>query len=211
MYRWWIPWLLPWSGCVVAIEETVTITEPVDRIAIDVAAGDVRVRATSGPVRLISTFGGASGDTLGHSVQDGLLSVNYDCKLCGGELTVEAPPEVDLALTLGAGDLTVDDMAGAVLADVHAGSAAVHRHGPATVDVVADLGDVEVDFVVPPPALTVQLGTGDVEITLPSGAYNLDLTAGSGSVRIDGIEHDPESPSQITASVGTGSIEVHRR
>lgn len=207
MFTWW----LVWTGCVVAIDETITITEPVDRILVDISAGDVRVHSGTGPVLLMGTFGGAGDEPLSHEVNDGILTVTYGCKLCGGELTIEAPAEVALDLHLGAGDLTIDDMAGTVTADVNAGSAAVHRHGASSVDVSTNLGDAEFDFITPPPSLFVTMGTGSLDIGLPTGSYALDLDAGAGTVKIEGVSHDPESPSKITAAVGAGNIDVHSR
>jgi hypothetical protein len=200
-------------GCVVALDETVTITVPVDHIVIDVAAGDVRVHAgpVDGPVKLMGAFGGAGGGPLGHELQDGLLTVRYDCRFCGGELTVEAPPDVSLSVTLGAGDITIDDMSGALDAVLAAGSAEIRGHGPAPVDLELDLGDVRVDLVEPSPSVRVQLSKGDVEVALPDGAYDLDLDVGTGSIRKEGVNNDPESPNLVYIAVDTGSIDVHPR
>lgn len=210
-----LAWWLALVGCVVAFDETVKIEAPVDRIAVEVAAGDVRVLAgPSKDVLLMGTFGGAGGRPLGHTVKDGLLTVSYDCRLCGGELRIEAPPEVGLQLSLGAGDLTVQDMAGLLTAEVSAGSAALYRHQGTIVDLIADLGDAEIELEHPPDTATapysveVEMGTGDLDLRLPAGAYDLQLQAGAGEVSVDGVIDDPDSPHTIRAVVAVGSIEV---
>jgi hypothetical protein len=201
------------AGCVVALDENVTITAPVDRIVIDLAAGDVRVHAgpADGPVQLMGAFGGASDSSLGHEVQDGVLTVRYDCRFCGGELTVEAPPDVALSIMLGAGDITVDKMSGSVDALLAAGSAEIREHGAAPVELELDLGDVKVDFVQPSPFVKIEVDQGDVELELPAGSYNFELHVGVGEMSREGVTHDPNSPNFVQVSVETGSIEIEER
>jgi hypothetical protein len=178
-----------------------------------VAAGDVRVHAgpADGPVKLEGAYGGAGNSPLGHEVQDGVLTVRYDCRFCGGELTVEAPPQVALSITLGAGDVTVDDMSGPLDALLAAGSAEIRRHGAAPVELELDIGDVKVDFIQPSPFVQIELSQGDVELGLPSGGYHLDLDVNMGEIQKGTVQHDPESPHLVQVSVGTGSIELYTR
>lgn len=181
--------LLSFAACVVAVEQTVTVSQPIDRIVVDVSAGDVKVVAREGDVRLTGAFGGAGHGPISHEVTDGVLVVRYDCRLCGGELKIEAPDGVALDLTLGAGDLSVVDMAGNTDANV-------------------DLGSVDVSYVIAPEWIDLQLGTGAIEIVVPAGGYALDVRTERGKVELDGVEDDPTSTNTIVARTANGSIDV---
>jgi hypothetical protein len=182
--------LLLWlTACVVAVDQTVTIDEPVDRIVVDVSAGDVKVVERDGPVRLTGAFGGAGHGPISHDVKDGVLTIRFDCKLCGGELKIEAPGEVSLDLTLGAGDLSVVDMSGSTDADL-------------------EIGSVEASFVSAPERIDIALGTGAIEIVVPAGGYDLDVKTDHGSVDLDDVYDAPGATSAITAHTSNGSIDI---
>jgi hypothetical protein len=198
-------------GCVLAVDETVTIREQVDLIVIDVAAGDVSVRGNAGDVKLTGNFGGAGQDPPRHTLSGGVLTVLSDCGLCGGELSIDAPPETELSITVGAGDLVVDGMVARLDAAVAGGSARVRGHGAGPVILDAEIGDVNLAFRDPPDRVDVNVATGFVEIDVPPGGYALELRAPAGSVSIQGIEDDPSSEHQIVARTGAGSISVRGR
>jgi hypothetical protein len=183
--------LLSILACVVAVDQTVTIEEPVDRIVVDVSAGDVKVVARDNDdVRLSGAFGGAGHGPIDYDVTSGVLTIHYDCDLCGGELKIEAPPEVELELELGAGDLSVVDMAGRTDADLR-------------------IGQVGVSYVLAPESIDIVLGTGDIDIQVPAGAYSLDLDADRGSIDVDDdVTDDDGSAFRIAAAVTNGSIDV---
>ncbi|MEZ4237583.1 MAG: hypothetical protein R3F59_15835 [Myxococcota bacterium] len=209
--RWsglWLPLLA--GGCVLSVDESLTIHDPVDRIEIEVSAGDVSIRGVDGPVKLSGNFGGA-GKEPEHSVSDGVLTVSYDCGLCGGRLTVDAPPETAVVVTTGAGDVSVDGMLARLDASLSGGSADVRDHGAGPVIVTADIGDVDASFVEPPDRVDVDVTTGFVEIEVPPEAYALDLRAPAGSTSVQGITDDPSSPFEITARTRAGSISVRGR
>lgn len=183
--------MLLWlASCVVAVDQTVIIDQPVDRIVVDVSNGDVRIRARDAAgIQLSGTFGGAGHGPIRHEVTDGVLVIRYDCQLCGGEVEIEAPPEVTLDLSLGAGSLTVEEMAG-------------------NTDARIEVGSAEVSYVVAPEHVDLDLGTGAIEIEVPHGAYALDLRTGRGDIDIDGVIDDPDSPNLLFARTKNGSIEI---
>lgn len=194
------------GGCVVAVDETITINQPVDEIVIGVTAGDVKVFAHDGPVELSGDFGGAGRGPIGHDLVDGVLTIQYDCRLCGGQLTIECPPETVITADVGGGDLTVSSMSGAVTASLGGGTARVKDHGAGPVSIATDVGDADVSFVERPAWVDVSLGTGTIGIDLPAGAYALELDAPRGLIQVSGVTDDPSNPNTITAYAGTGSI-----
>ena len=181
--------MLSLAACVVALDQTVTISQPVDRIVVDVSSGDVKVVERDGDITLSGAFGGAGHGPIHHEVDDGVLTIRYDCKLCGGDLKIEAPSDVELDLRLGAGDLTVVDMGG-------------------TTDMRLEVGSVDASFRVAPDRIDVDVGTGAIELVVPAGGYALDVTADRGSVDLDGVHDDPASDEEIVAHTANGSVEV---
>lgn len=204
--------LLGVTACVVAVDESVTIDDPVDRIEVDVTAGDVSIHGVEGPVRLTGAFGGAGHGPIGHHLDGTTLIIRYDCRWCGGQLTIEAPPDTALSLAVGAGDLTIDAMDAEVDAGLTGGNATVLDHGPGPVTVDLELGSADLTFGEPPSRAEIHASTGAIALTVPSGPYALDLDAARGSVEVDPeLIDDPDSPNALIASTGTGSITLRGR
>lgn len=200
---WW--W---WTGCVVGIEQFVQIDEPVDRIVVDVTAGDLAVIGREGLVELSGAFGGASGGPISGEVFDGELVVSYTCNFCGGQLTVTAPPNTSLDLVLGAGDLDVQEMTGELVASLVAGEATVLRHGAGSVVVTVEAGAVEASFVEPPASLFSTVSTGNIDVLLPAGPYALDLEA-DGQLTVDpALLDDVTSEHDVVLRALAGSVRV---
>lgn len=200
--------LLAGSGCVVAIDETITVRQPVDAIVISVTAGDVTIDAAEGDVELSGDFGGPGRGTIGHELVDGVLTIDYDCKLCGGKLSISCPPETGITADVGGGDLTLNGMAGSVNASLGGGTTKIRGHGAGNVTLDADVGDAELEFLASPERIDVSVGTGTIGIDVPIGAYALDLDATNGFVDVSGVTDDPGAPYAIVAYAGTGSIAI---
>lgn len=209
-----IPILLLVAGCTLSVEETKTFSGDIDRIELALSKGDVQVEARRGDITLDIDFGGLGSGDVGTEVIDGTLYIDYDCggpELCGGDLALTAPAGTELDLALGAGDMSVEDMRGDVVAALGAGSASVERHGAATVVVDTAAGDIAVTFDKRPVGVDLLVATGSIDLTVPAGTYALDIQAKAGSVSIDGIDEDPGNAVLLAAQAGTGSISVQGR
>lgn len=52
------------------------------------------------------------------------------------------------------------------------------------------------------------VAAGEVNLLVPSGAYQLDLDAGAGSIDTEGVFHDATAKDQLRACVAAGEINV---
>lgn len=202
MWWWWL------AGCVVGFDQVVTIDEPVDRIEATVTAGDLTVRALSGPVEISGAFSGPSGGPVTGDLAGGTLTLTYDCTWCGGDLLIVAPPDTELAITLGEGDLWVDGMVAEIDASVDQGTVTLigAGEGPVVLDVA--VGGIDVSFSDKPWALTGTVSAdGRISAGLPPGEYALDLHGGV--IDVDPlVVDDATSANPIQLDAGAGSVSV---
>jgi len=54
-------------------------------------------------------------------------------------------------------------------------------------------------------------GSGDVDVSLPKGSYDLALDTGSGDVELSGIDDDPDADALLSLSTGSGDITITGR
>jgi hypothetical protein len=80
-----------------------------------------------------------------------------------------------------------------------------------TVSINSGTGDIELDFVTAPRAVDIDSGTGDVTIRVPRGSYAIQTDTGTGDTRFDsGIVADLESTNTIRINSGTGDVTIER-
>lgn len=199
-------WLaLAVAGCVVALDQSVTFTEPVERIEVELASGDVTVLAEPGPARLEGTFVGPSGDGDLVVLRDGVLRVAAGCGSCAGSVELWAPRGTSIDVATGAGAVEVEGFDAAVGARIDVGSVAVSGHGLGRVDVSVRTGDAEVERHERADTL-VDVGTGDADVRVPAGAWDLELHAADLDLG-PGLVADPDGPT-LTVGVRRGSADV---
>lgn len=203
------------GGCVLSVDHTFAVDEPIDRIVLELGSGDARVEGTDGDrIQVEVDLGGIGSSAPGHEVRDGVLFLDYACgklEVCGGELTVRAPRGVDLELAVGAGDLSVEGMAGIVLGSMGTGSVEATGLTSERVELAVGTGSAEVELLERPRAVHVTVSTGSIRIDVPSGPYALDLTAKSGAIETTGVSHDPQADARIDAVTALGDVRIHGR
>ena len=108
------------------------------------------------------------------------------------------------------GDLTLRDLAGEAQLATSSGSIDGDGLSSPTMDASTDSGDVRLVFAAD--AATTDLlafsGSGDVALTTPSGAWDLDVWTASGEVSLFGVEDDSAAGRHLTAHSTSGDIEV---
>jgi hypothetical protein len=55
------------------------------------------------------------------------------------------------------------------------------------------------------------LGAGELHLSVPEGAYALDLAMGAGELSVWGVEDDPDAETLLRAEVGAGELHVSSR
>jgi hypothetical protein len=197
-----------------------TVVSPVHKIVIDADSGDVDVSA------------GLTGDVVIHRhdawlvdrpavrerYRDGVLEIDTDCGhlkavlRCRADLSIDAPPEVDVAIRTKSGDVSLRGLQGRADIETDSGNISTHRLEPVTVKATTDAGDVSLDLFGSPTRTEARSDAGDVEVTVPYGMYRVDASAyGGGNVKVDGVIRDDLAPRAIDATTDVGDITVRAR
>jgi hypothetical protein len=197
-----------------------TVISPVRKIVVDADAGDVNISA------------GLTGDVVIHRkdawlvdrpdvherYRDGVLEIDTDCGhlkallRCRSDISIDAPPEVDVAIKTRSGDVSLRGLAGRADIETDSGDISTHRLEPVTVRAKTDAGDVSLDLFGQPARTEATSDAGDVDVTVPYGMYRVDATAdGGGNVKVDGVLRDDLAPQAIDAVTDVGNITVRAR
>mgnify|MGYP000232594600 CR=1 FL=1 len=197
------------SGCVVAVTVETPIDEPVDRIEVELDIGDVAVESASGPVFLKADLGGVGDGELTYEVVDRVLYVNAACgDLCAGDIEISAPRRTELAARVGIGSIDVVGLGGDLDLSLEAGDIVGEDLGADVATASSATGAIELHFASAPLELTAGTDAGDVDLEVPAGSYDLDLTASRGKVDTQGVSHDPDAAGWIRAYAKAGSVTV---
>lgn len=209
--------LLSWAlaGCVLNLNGTAMLEQPIDRVEIDVRHADVDIRAVDeGLPTLAFEFVGLGEASFEATVVDGVLMVADPCadnELCAGSLDLRMPPDVAVHAQIRVGSLRLLAMRSDLMADV-GGRVVLRRHAGREVDVSSTFGDgLDFEFDVQPDEVSAVASTGTVHVGVPAGNYALDVSA-TESVVLDGeILSDPESPYQLFLTARDGAVRVSAR
>ncbi len=204
--------LAPVSACVVAQDQRYVVNQDVSTVVMNLGKGDVTVGVgPPGEVVVEIDMGGLTTKDLGPRLEGDVLYLEYRCggvSICGGDLWVQVPPDVEVDIELGAGDLSVWELHGPVQAQLGSGDLTAEMLHSEVVWLATGAGAVDAHFEEPPVDLHATVGAGDVWITVPPGAYDLDVEAGAGVIILDGIAADATSGRHITAQAGAGAVTV---
>lgn len=185
------------------------IDAPVDTVVVRLSNGDLTVRAHErDEVVIEADFGGlARPGAVGRYVEDGVLTVDYDCVLCGGDITVSVPAWVDVEAQLTHGDLSLQDLHGSVTANLQAGELSGVGLG-CSANLSTRAGAIELEYAERPRLLVAQTTMGKVDLVVPAGAYDLDLGSHAGVVHLFDVTHDADADSHISAFAETGEVTI---
>jgi hypothetical protein len=152
------------------------------------------------------------------SVRGGVLTVRTDCGglrsilRCRSDLTIDAPPEIDVIVRTDAGDVDLRGLSGG-RADVQTSSGDIrtHRLEPVVMRARTDAGDVSLDLFGAPARTEARSDAGDVRVVVPYGAYRVDAETDAGNVKVEGLLRDDLAPQAIHATTMAGDITVRAR
>lgn len=199
-------------GCGEIDEGPFVVGEGFERVEVKLSNGDLTVQAhDADEVVIDAEFGGlARPNAIGRYLADGVLIVDYDCALCGGEVVVSVPHGVPVDVDMAQGDLTLDGISGALLANLQAGEiTGIDLSCDANVSTRA--GEVSLTYGNRPRSLLATTTFGEVNVDLPAGAYDFDFGSRAGVVNLWDVEHDPRSNDRVSLFAEAGEINVRGR
>jgi hypothetical protein len=191
----------------------------VHKIVVRADAGDVDVRAglTGDVVIQRRDAWLVDRPTVKEHYRDGLLEIDTGCGhlqavlRCRSDLRIDAPPEVDVQIKTGSGDVDLRGLSGRADVETDSGDIRTHRLEPVTVRAMTDAGDVSLDLFGQPTRTEARSDAGDVRVTVPYGPYHVDANAGGGNVKVEGLIRDDLAPQAIDALTDVGNVTVRAR
>ncbi|HET6918132.1 MAG TPA: DUF4097 family beta strand repeat-containing protein [Jiangellaceae bacterium] len=217
--------------------DSVAISDPYDRVEVDVSVGEVVIEASSGDETMLEyrTESGLWREAeVRHRIDGDRLVIDADCGggflrvpfgYCRADVMLTVPADVDVVASSSAGRVSTTGLRGSADLESSAGRVDVHGHsgplrahssaGVVAVDglasddaeITSSAGVVEVTAVEPPRRLVAESSAGAVRVTLPDEAYDLDADTSAGDVRID-VRTDPDSNYHIRAHSSAGAVTV---
>jgi hypothetical protein len=196
-----------------------SVSERVREIVVMADAGDVDVRA------------GLTGDVVidrhdswlldrpmvSTTLDGGVLTIRTKCGglrsvlRCRSDLTIDAPPEVDVVVRTDAGDVDLRGLAGRADVQTSSGDIRTHRLEPVVVRARTDAGNVSLDLFGQPARTEARSDAGDVRVVVPYGPYRVDAVTDAGNVKVEGLLRDDLAPQAIHALTNAGDITVRAR
>jgi len=187
---------------------TVRVGGDVDAVRIDVESGDVTVFTWDEPVVEVehTDRGPAGAAWTTHRVREGTLELEGGCRMlapCRTDLVVYVPRGLPVDVSSGDGAVTVDGVTDlqVVLGD---GRLTVNAPG-GSIRARVGWGDARVDLTRTPERVSLDLAGGDVDVSLPSGVYDLDVAAFGGE-DVRGLEAGPGPLVHIGTRAGIARV-----
>ena len=178
-------------------------------LQVNVGAGDLWLHGTDADS--ISVTARIDGPTnhVGHEQDEQSLTVFDECHEdpCSVDLSLEVPRNVALTVRTGAGDVWLENARGDI--SIRTGSGDIRGRGLAGVNFSAETGSGDVRFQLAT-AVRVHLRTasGDVALSVPGGAYRLEVSTGSGDREVEGVSNDPSASGAIDVATGSGDLKI---
>lgn len=140
-----------------------------------------------------------------HHEYDGILEVRSSCRtpiLCAVDAEVHVPAGVPVQVELDRGEVW---STGVDVLDISVGEGEVDidTEGPATVQIGHGAARITSKGT---SNIRVAVGNGDIDLQVPPGAWNLNVTAANES--INGLSIDPNSRGSIELVAPAGSVRV---
>jgi hypothetical protein len=197
------------TGCIRAVDKSWNLdADGVTVVQVQADRGDVTIVADlDHAITTDIEYGGLGFGSIGVE-RDGVL-VDARCDgldICGGHVEVHLPSEIPVELILDAGNIEAYGLAAPIRLTLGAGDAHIGSYAGDDLDAALGAGNIDVDALVAPSSLRVDVGAGDALLMVPSGAYVLDLDVAAAHQVVQGVTHDPSAPGLIDVHLGTGAV-----
>jgi len=214
--------------------ETLSESEAITRVEIDLDAGDVTITAAGSAPGARGAVESRWNDTAPevlHYVADGVLHVIGRCDAiaiaCRTDVTLEVQANVNVGVKVGTGSLDISGVEGGLDAGTEDGAIALHDlRGTVFVEsgageIVGDLldteivdartrsGAVELALVGAPQRIVARTDEGDVNLLVPAGAYRIQADAPTGDFVLgDTVRDDATATAVIVAETHNGDVRI---
>ncbi|HWA76678.1 MAG TPA: DUF4097 family beta strand repeat-containing protein [Polyangiaceae bacterium] len=189
--------------------EQLDIRQVPSSLVVDVGAGDVWLRGRHVETVFVTAKIDGPTNHVGYELGDDSLTVFDDCneEPCSVDLSLDVPENLALTLRTGSGDVSLTSLRGDI--SLRTGSGDVVGSDLAGLNFSAETGSGDARLELSPARrVHVQTGSGDVSLTVPSGAYHLDVSTGSGDQALRGVSNDASAPDRIDVSTGSGDLKI---
>ena len=193
------------------VEKHDFLTREISALAIDAGGGDVTVRAGGPPGTVEVTRKTRSATDLADLALTGWpgSTLTLNCATgCDIDYEIRVPAGVAVTAQTGSGDVELEGNLG--LVSLQTGSGDVEADITTTRDLTTRTGsgDLELRFGSVPDLISVESGSGDVDLEVPNGQrYDVDSQSGSGDTDIV-VQRQDGADQRIQVKTGSGDITI---
>jgi hypothetical protein len=192
-----------------------TVQEQVDRLVLKSDAGRVEIVVGDGPITVTEVYRYSKNPPAAtHTVNERVLRLaDGDCPhqhfgQCSVDYSVRVPAATAVEITADAGTVQVTGLSGDLTVTSDAGRVEATGLASEHTKVTADAGRVSLAYRQPPASVDVQADAGTVEVILPTGdSYAVDATTDAGRVTVE-VPQDKAAPRTITAHSDAGAVQI---
>ena len=212
--QWWLVLALGGVllGCAGRRWAPFEVSETVQRIELVADRGSLTVVGgpAGSPVRVARNVRAFPATREMHDeVSGGVLRIEVRCggaPGCRVDQELRVPPGVAVVLTLGDGDVELQDVAGSLDVSVALGKVSGSGLTGEVVDVHTEGGPIDLAFAAAPQRLLANAAAGDVALRLPAGRYRCDVDPAL--LAAVEVTCDPAASASIAASTGVGRLRI---
>ena len=188
--------------------EVFSVADVVDEVVVLTDAGHLELVAGD-TVRIERVSRGWKGSlALSTRVEDGVLFLTARCKRvfgCQVNTRLTLPPSVPVTAEVGDGSITAVGLDGSLDLSVGTGFVAGEALRAPELLVLVGAGHTSLSLDAADD-VHVLVASGDADVELPAGAYDLALDAGGGTLNVSGIEDDGDAPLEVMAAAGLVNV-----
>ena len=191
-----------------------TIDERVERLEVDLNAGNITVRASDRDdirVRTVRTYAWFRPRTSAR-IRGDELHLTATCRLlgqCSVRYEVEVPRGTELDLDTSAGRIRISGATGAITARTSAGDIEGDGLAADEIDATTSAGDIDLTLGEVPERLDLRTSAGDIDVVVPDETYRVETDTSAGDVETE-LRTDPAAPRVIEARTSAGDISLRR-
>lgn len=210
-----LPALLGTSKCGIWFEftEGFKFVAPFDHVRVDIDRGSALFVAYARPDATLKRHTSGYEPNFGPvraEVEGGELVLAAACTAdsrCWYDHMLEFPLGVSVEFTMKLGYVELGYLDRDLVVDIDEGALVARQLAAPAVDLSLGTGDILVEFAAAPQSAVIAAEAGDVDLTVPSGAYRCDFSTPDPPA-LAGVTCDPAAASVLQVTIGAGALTV---